>query len=127
MLTTASSKNSLLFIITSIGIAGLFFAKPIAQNSSYHTFADQRTIVSIEHFWNVISNIPFFVFGLLGMFFTIKNHSFIKLNLNSFMFYSGICFTAIGSMYYHHQPCSETLVWDRLPMAVSFMAFLQKA
>lgn len=123
MLATTQLKNRLLLGITVIGMSALFFIKPIAQNPNYHLFADQRTILSVEHFWNVVSNIPFFVFGLLGMFFIIKKHHVIHLNINSFVFYLGIFLTGIGSMYYHHQPCSETLVWDRLPMTISFMAF----
>ena len=86
-------------------------------------FADQRTILSIQHFCNVLSNIPFLVFGLLGMFFIFKKYNNINLNLNNFVFYLGIFLTGIGSMYYHHQPCSQTLLWDRLPMTISFMAF----
>jgi hypothetical protein len=123
MLATTQSKNRLLLGITIIGMSALFFIKPIAQNPSYHMFSDQRTILSIEHFWNVLSNIPFFVVGLLGMLFIIKKYNVINLNLNSFVFYLGIFLTAIGSMYYHQQPCSQTLAWDRLPMTISFMAF----
>jgi hypothetical protein len=29
----------------------------------------------------------------------------------------------VGSSYYHWSPCDSTLFWDRLPMAVIFMAF----
>jgi|JI10StandDraft_1071094.scaffolds.fasta_scaffold06632_7 hypothetical protein len=123
MLATTPSKNRFLLGITIMVMSALFFIKPIAQNPNYHLFADQRTILSIEHFWNVVSNIPFFVLGLLGMFFTIKKYHAIHLNINSFVFYLGIFLTALGSMYYHHEPCSQTLVWDRLPMTISFMAF----
>ncbi len=123
MLATTQSKNRILLGITIIGMSTLFFIKPIAQNPNYHLFSDQRTILSVEHFWNVVSNIPFLFFGLLGMFFIIKKYHTINLNINSFVFYLGIFLTALGSIYYHHQPCSETLVWDRLPMTISFMAF----
>jgi hypothetical protein len=123
MLATTPSKNRLLFGITIMGMSALFFIKPIAQNPNYHLFADQRTFLSIEHFWNVVSNIPFFVLGLLGMFFTIKKYHAIQHNTNCFVFYLGIFLTALGSMYYHQQPSSQTLVWDRLPMTISFMAF----
>ena len=123
MLATVQSKNKLLLGITIIGISIVFFIKPIAQNPNYHLFADQRTIISIEHCLNVLSNIPFFVLGLLGMFFTFKNKNRITLPINSFVFYLGVFLTSIGSMYYHHQPCNQTLVWDRLPMTISFMAF----
>jgi hypothetical protein len=123
MLATTQSKNRLLLGITIIGISALFFIKPIAQNPDYHKFADQRIILSLNHFWNVISNIPFLIVGLLGMFFILKKYNSITLNANYLIFYVGIILTGLGSMYYHHQPCSTTLVWDRLPMTISFMAF----
>lgn len=123
MLATTQSKNRLLLGVTIIGISAIFFLNPIAQNPNYHFFADQRTILSVKHFWNVLSNIPFFVFGLFGMFFIFKNNNRVSLPINSLVFYLGIFLTSIGSMYYHHQPCNQTLVWDRLPMTISFMAF----
>lgn len=123
MQASTQVKNGIVLGVTIIGICILFFIKPMGQNPSYHEFADQRAILSIEHFWNVVSNIPFFVVGLLGMFFMMTKPNHINLPINSFVFYLGICLTSIGSMYYHHQPCSETLVWDRLPMTISFMAF----
>jgi hypothetical protein len=105
-------------------MSALFLIKPIAQNSNYHLFADQKTILSVKHFCNVLSNIPFFVFGLLGMFFIIKKYNVINLSLNSFIFYLGIFLTSIGSMYYHHQPCSQTLVWDRLPIIGDYICII---
>ena len=123
MLKSTRSKNRLLLSITISATIALFFIKPIAQNPCYHLFADQRTIFSIEHFWNVVSNVPFLIFGLIGIFFTVNNNRKMNLPINSVTFYLGIFLTGIGSIYYHHEPCSETLVWDRLPMTISFMAF----
>jgi len=36
---------------------------PIAQDPSYHQFADQRTLLGIPNFWNVVSNLPFVLVG----------------------------------------------------------------
>ena len=36
----------------------------------------------------------------------------------------GILLTGFGSAYYHLDPDDRTLFWDRLPMAISFMAIL---
>src|SRR5262249_41078618 len=36
----------------------------------------------------------------------------------------GFLLTGFGSAYYHLDPDDSTLFWDRLPMAVSFMAIL---
>ena len=35
----------------------------------------------------------------------------------------GVFFTGLGSAYYHLSPDNATLVWDRLPMTIGFMAF----
>lgn len=34
----------------------------------------------------------------------------------------GITLVSLGSAYYHYAPSNETLLWDRLPMTVAFMA-----
>jgi hypothetical protein len=36
--------------------------------------------------------------------------------------YIGIALVALGSAYYHWAPTNATLVWDRLPMTIGFMA-----
>jgi hypothetical protein len=38
-------------------------------------------------------------------------------------FFTGVALTGLGSSYYHWAPDNSTLVWDRLPMALSFAAF----
>ena len=40
------------------------------------------------------------------------------------VFFVGFALVAIGSAYYHLWPSNKTLVWDRLPMTISFMALL---
>jgi len=39
----------------------------------------------------------------------------------------GIFLTGFGSAYYHWSPNDDTLFWDRLPMALAFMAILAGA
>jgi hypothetical protein len=40
------------------------------------------------------------------------------------LFFAGVALTGIGSAYYHWAPDTPRLFWDRLPMAVGFMALL---
>ena len=40
-----------------------------------------------------------------------------------FTFFSGLFLIGLGSVYYHLHPLNEALVWDRLSITVSFMAF----
>jgi len=98
-------------------LAALLLVPPITQNQNYHDFADQRTIFGIPHFWNVVSNLPFIAVGAAGLWQCRRDPAIAVLFL-------GIMMTGFGSGYYHLDPNDRTLFWDRLPMAVGFMAIL---
>jgi len=108
----------LVLIITSL--IGLLLLPPIAQDQSYHDFADQRTFFGIPNFWDVVSNLPFVAIGAAGLWQLRRDPAIDVLFL-------GILLTGFGSAYYHLNPNDRTLFWDRLPMAVSFMAILANA
>jgi hypothetical protein len=108
--------------LTVVAIAGVTMLPPIAQPLDYHAFVDQRTIWRIPNFWNVMSNLPFLVFGWMGVAEVARRKS-LPLRPLYFTFFAGACLVAFGSGYYHLAPSNETLVWDRLTMAVVFMAF----
>lgn len=94
----------------------LILAPPLHQDQNYHAFADRRAIFGISNFWDVISNIPFLIVGLVGLF-TFPD-------LGSRVLFSGVFFTAFGSAYYHLAPDNARLFWDRLPMTIVFMSLL---
>lgn len=125
MLSNNKIRYAILFFIALSGIIYLIVNGPISQAQQYHLFADEREMMDIPNFWNVMSNIPLLTIGMFGMLFIIQNNrqSNTRLWLNSFVFFLGIFFTAIGSAWYHLHPSDKTLVWDRLPMTISFMAF----
>ena len=117
----ASAKNSrrviALLIAMVATLAGLLLLPPITQSQSYHDFADQRTLIGIPHFWNVVSNLPFIAIGAAGLWQFRRDTAVVVLFL-------GILLTGFGSAYYHLDPNDGTLFWDRLPMAITFMAIL---
>ena len=118
-------KLTLLALLLFIGCIGITFLNPICQDNNYHNFADRQDYFSIPNFWNVVSNLPFLIIGAIGMLFVAfkTNGSISKiLQPNYFIFFLGIMFTGIGSSYYHWNPNNQTLVWDRLPMTISFMS-----
>jgi hypothetical protein len=119
-----SVKNSrpvLVFLVLMMAsLVGLLLLPPIAQDQSYHDFAEQRTFLGIPHFWNVVSNFPFIAIGATGLWQLRRDPAIDVLFL-------GILLTGFGSAYYHLNPNDRTLFWDRLPMAVSFMAILANA
>ncbi len=121
------SKRQLFMISITLALfVTTFFIDPIAQDKAYHQFADQQTLFSIPNFWNVISNLPFLLVGLIGIKLLSKGKvagSLAELHTIYITFFIGLILTAFGSSYYHWQPNNASLVWDRLPMTISFMAF----
>jgi len=107
----------LIVLIFSYALAVLVllrFAPPTTQNQEYHAFADQRTVLGIPNFWNVISNIPFALVGVLGLWRT--------RGLTARVLFAGVLLTCFGSAWYHLAPGDARLVWDRLPMTLAFMS-----
>jgi len=109
----------ILFSITIIAIAGIFILSPIEQNKEYHNFCDSYTIFNIPNFWNVVSNIPFLIIGVLGLHTTA---TLSETKIQYITFFLGISLVSLGSGYYHLNPNNNTLVWDRLPMTIAFMS-----
>lgn len=111
--------------ITVISIAVLFSLEPIAQNPAYHQFADQRSMMGVPNFWNAISNLPFLLVGIMGLYRLFQNN---RINIVPdiktayILLFGGVLLVTFGSAYYHLWPSNHTLVWDRLPMSLAFAA-----
>jgi len=105
--------------LMAVSLLGLLLLPQIKQDQAYHDFADQRTILGIPYFWNVVSNLPFIAVGAAGLR-RARDPAIFALFL-------GILMTGFGSFSYHLDPNDSTLFWDRLPMAISFMAILALA
>lgn len=119
-------RNGLLLSSGSVLIVAAFFAEPIAQDPAYHGFVDRRSLFTTPNFLNVISNLPFAIVGALGLLFVRRHGTAIVPNtmLAWWVFFIGIFLTAFGSGYYHLAPNNDSLVWDRLPMTISFMSLV---
>lgn len=102
-----------------IAVVGIFLLSPIEQSKEYHNFSDADKILDIPNFWNVISNLPFLIVGMLGLY---KLNSIAKIRTQYLIFFLGVSLVSIGSGYYHINPNDDTLVWDRLPMTIAFMS-----
>lgn len=114
----------LLAIIVAASIA-IFNIEPIAQDPAYHDFADQRRILGIANFFNVLSNVPFVITGILGIRLVASHKAtggLLELQAMYLTFFVGTLLIGFGSAYYHYRPGNQTLLWDRLPMTIAFMA-----
>ena len=127
MISRRTGLILLLGVTVAVIVVDLFLPR-IPQPQAYHNFADQRSFFDIPNFADVVSNIPFAVFGLWGLAFWLRSNS----NPNHFIdrrerwpylvIFIGVLLTAFGSAYYHLEPGNSRLVWDRLPMTIAFMA-----
>jgi hypothetical protein len=116
LLTRVWANKILLPLAGVLVTAFLILMPPLHQNASYHAFADHRTILRIPNFWDVISNLPFLIVGLIGLLR-------FRDTASSVLFFGVFC-TALGSAYYHLAPDNARLFWDRLPMTIAFMSLL---
>jgi hypothetical protein len=114
-------RGWLLATVAGGAIAAALFAPRIAQDQSYHHFADVRAIDGIPNFWDVVSNLPFVLVGIYGLFMTTRLAS-RSLWPGYIAFCLAIIAVGLGSAYYHYSPANAALVWDRLPMSLAFMA-----
>ena len=124
-----SAKWGILLGMT-VATAGVVFVLPaIPQDPNYHHFADSRTIWGISNFWDVASNLPFFLVALVG-FITLGvqwNEGCFKAGkemIPYIVFFAGVFLTGWGSSYYHLTPDNSHLVWDRIPMTIIFMSLV---
>lgn len=92
------------------------------QSQDYHQFVDTRTFFGIPNAMDVLSNVIFLIAGLLGIVEVMKRHSELLTKHSWLWFFISIMLIAPGSAFYHWNPTDETLVWDRLPMSMGFMA-----
>lgn len=131
----ALSWRTRLLIIGLLTLAAVLIAAAlprIPQDPAYHRFADQRTFFGIPSFFDVVSNAAFVVVGVLGLVFLWRHQAasaesaFVK-KVEKWpygIFFLGTVLIGLGSAYYHLSPDNARLFWDRLPMAIVFMALL---
>lgn len=118
-----NTRIGILALIALSAVLALLFVGPIAQDPNYHHFADTRRIAGIGNFWNVASNLPFLLVGIIGL---LRCSSLARGETAQcyLVLCIGIVLVSFGSAYYHYAPGNERLLWDRLPMTLAFMALL---
>ena len=118
-------RLKIIVAIVFFTIIVVFSMDPIAQDPSYHNFADQRGMINIPNFFDVISNLAFVIVGAMGMRLIRSRRAtggLPELQTVYMTFFVGVFLTGFGSAYYHFHPDNQSLLWDRLPMTIAFMA-----
>jgi hypothetical protein len=131
LISRRASLGILIALAVVIAIACSLIPR-IPQPLSYHQFADHRSFLGITNFGDVASNLPFALVGIWGLAFLFRNdsadsnrHFIDPLERWPYFFvFFGLVLTAFGSSYYHLAPDNARLVWDRLPMTITFMGLV---
>jgi hypothetical protein len=123
-----SRKPEALLLLACLALLALaVFAPSLAQPARYHQFADQRNCFDIPHAMNVLSNLPFAVFGMLGLL-RLNEANFSSNNFAqrpmAMLFFIGLLITTLGSGVYHWQPTDASLALDRSGMVFAFAGLL---
>jgi hypothetical protein len=125
-----NQRIAMLILITAAVILGVYlFVPPVPQDPAYHDFADTRTIFGIPRFGDVVSNAPFTAIGLAGLgalflgWFGVPAAD-ARARLPYAVFFLGVALVGPASAWYHWNPNSETLFWDRVFLTVAFMGLV---
>lgn len=120
-------RTWLLVVLTISSAAAATLLPALPQPLGYHDFADHRTMLGIDHFQDVASNIGFLVVGIAGLVIVARRRTRFEFAVERWpyaVFFTGMVLTAAGSAWYHLAPDNEALAWDRLPMTVAFMSLI---
>lgn len=129
----SAGQREALFVVIILGaVVATFAHSPVVQNLAYNHFADTRSFLGIPYFLDVISNLPYLIVGLAGLDYLRRTDDtrFESAFADSSegwhyrVFFTGVALISLGSAYYHLAPSDNRLVWDRLPMTITFMSWL---
>jgi len=110
-----------------LAIATACFGPSVAQFEHYHAFADQRHLLGLPCALDVLSNLPFALFGGWGLLrlcaSEIGQPTGAQRSLAA-LFFAGLVLTALCSGWYHLRPDDAGLAIDRLGMVSAFAGLL---
>ncbi|MEO8023969.1 hypothetical protein [Polaromonas sp.] len=111
-------------LLALVAVAG----PALVQPAHYHDFADQRSWGALPHAMDVLSNLPFALWGLVGMGVLVQALRRQAVDRTAAwlagLFFGGLMVTTAVSAIYHWQPDNAGLLWDRGGMVLAFAGLL---
>jgi hypothetical protein len=121
-----TSETALLCAFLALVALGVF-GPALAQPAHAHDFADQRIWLGIPCALDVLSNLPFALWGVAGLLAVARVPALAIQGAQRSMatlFFAGLVVTAAASSWYHLRPDDAGLVMDRLGMVLPFAGLL---
>ena len=125
--TPLSRREIAVVAVFAVLLLVALFAPAVAQPGEYHAFADQRRWLAVPNMLNVLSNIPFAIGGVWGLWVLLRTPPQALAQAERGMaalFFAGLVLTSLCSGWYHWFPNNNGLALDRLGMAVAFAGLL---
>ncbi len=119
-----------MLLASCIGLLALALWGPhVDLPDHYHAFADRRAWQFLPNALDVLSNLGFAAFGMLGLLRLregggVWTRSWIVQRQMAALFFLGLVLTALCSGYYHWQPDDAGLRLDRAGMSMAFAGLL---
>ena len=111
-------------------LTAAIMAPAVAQSAHHHLFADQRAWGGLPFAADVLSNLPFLLWGGLGLTILARQARGVgrrpvaaSRGLTA-LFFAGLVVTAFMSAFYHWQPDNAGLAFDRLGMVMAFAGLM---
>ena len=131
MFNPEKTERSLLVAVLLL-LAVAIFAPSVAQPVHQHAFADPRGWGHLPCALNVLSNLPFALWGAAGLGLLAWQRAMappatlisVAQSRLAVLFFAGLLLTAAASGIYHWRPDDAGLVIDRLGMVVAFAGLL---
>ena len=93
----------------------------MAEPAIFRTFVDEREFAGLPNFWNVVSNVPLLLVGAWGIYTVLV----VPAEKAAYAIcFGAVALAGIGSWWFHLAPDADRLLWDRLPIALGFMALV---
>lgn len=120
-----AERGLLTALLFAIAVACL--GPSVAQFDHYHAFADQRHLLGLPCALDVLSNLPFALFGGWGLLRLRASDAGQPSGAQrplATLFFAGLVLTALCSGRYHLRPDDAGLAIDRLGMVSAFAGLL---
>ncbi len=122
------AREAVLLNAVTLMAAIACLAPPLAQPPEFHAFADQRSWGPLGYAMDVLSNLPFALWGLAGLavLFLTRAGTLLRgpQRHMAMLFFGGLVVTAGCSAWYHLAPTDASLVVDRQGMSVAFAGLM---
>lgn len=121
-----------LLAVLAVLLIAVLLGPFVIQPADYHHFADDRVLWHVPFALDVLSNLPFALWGAVGLFLAwplAQGKAVLPVvdvgqGRTALLFFAGLVVTAACSSWYHLNPDDAGLAVDRCGMVVAFAGML---